>query len=198
MRQVTRQDVVQAMGTLGVRLSGSISSSRFEEARQAALDAFKPLMRDSHPDRHAASGDGNRATFRAQEISAAQHLVKSCHWSRVGSLFRDRSGAREWTVEVENMRKQSSRIRYYKRCPRCGRLNREGDQHFCGTKVDPVAASVRECGDESPLGVRCAEILGHRGWHRGYSKRGRHVWREKGMYSSEEKVDVGIHRDGGR
>jgi hypothetical protein len=165
VRQLCRADVVQALGVLGVRLSGAVTSDLFEDGRRLALAGFKRLLLENHPDRHAASGHAKRATARAQEVSAAEHLVQGCAWFQVAHLFRSEvSGAAAFVRQWTKTKRRPGR--FYKRCPKCGRMNLEGAEHHCH----------QTCGATSPRGATCDSESGHGGWHSGWSARGRHTW----------------------
>lgn len=88
-RSVTRAQLVQAFGTLGVRLAGQVTSGVYESFRTVAIEPanIRKLMRESHPDRHYAAGCGDRATKRCQEISNAEHLLEKHVWYLVADLF---------------------------------------------------------------------------------------------------------------
>ena len=162
MKRLSRADVVQALGVLGVRLSGAVTSELFDEARRLALTGFKRILLENHPDRHAASGHSARATARAQEVSAAEHLVRECAWIHVAHLFRSEvPRSAPWTGPTK---KRPGK--FYKRCPKCGQLGREGDAHRC----------QQTCGATSPRGATCDLTGKHEGWHSGWSARGRHTW----------------------
>ena len=208
MKQLTREDVVQAMAVLGVRLSGFVTSEVFGAAREEAVGAFKRLMMENHPDRHAAAGLTARANARTLEVSAAEHLLKSCPWFQVSSLFSVRvsnnAPAREWGMWSGIPTRQGAR--YYARCPMCATLVQEGERHSCKINVDPIRTKERpfsyerpgkgqpakapECGQESPLGVRCTEPQQHAGEHRGFGRDGRHSWKAN-FVGTFEQVDIG-------
>lgn len=217
MRGLNRQAVVQALWTLGVRLSGEVTSNRFEEARQTALEGFKRLMLETHPDRHAAAGHTKQATARAQEISAAQHLIKQCSWGHVAQLFSaevrigENFGFRghratsmwtdDWNGQVDRWKasardvasgRPGSRGAYYSRCKQCGLLHTEGNG-MCSGSATPEPP---KCGAVSPMGATCTEPRGHDGvtgrWHRGFGSKGRHAWRTAESVDGE-RVEVEEH-----
>lgn len=208
MKQLARQDILQALAVLGVRLSGIVDQDRFDEARELALANYRPLMLDNHPDRHASSGCSAAATARTQEISAADHLLKSIYWFQVAGLFgagqvSRASSERHWRGGWSPTTSDRPGVRFYKRCPMCATLVQEGERHACKLNVDhfktkarpfsyerPTAPPPRaECRNESPLGAFCTEPPGHDGEHRGYSAKGRHSWHDV-TGSSFERVDT--------
>lgn len=232
MRQLTRQDVIHAFATLGVKLGGTVQRAHYDDAKTQALAGVRSLQIQSHPDKHSASSDGKRATVRFQEISAAEHLVRSNEWFSVAHLFAGAgqgSATERWSSQwggwPGGVPRPTTRpgTRYYARCPVCGVLVADGERHSCRIPVDhfktkskpfsyerpwksspenPAGRPVEEkpphppeCGNESPLGVRCTQPHAHEGWHRGYGKKGRHTWRETSR-STEEKVRVEKTRRG--
>lgn len=210
MRRLSRQDVVQALGVLGVRPSGIVTADTFEAARQLAIDGFKRLLMENHPDRHSAAGAGERATARAQEISAAEHLLKATAWFDVAHIFaepsgREREATSDWVADLmrrawaEYPAGPGSGSRLYVRCPMCAAMVLAGSEHRCRIPVDHFRTKVRQsmrdrerearvskCNHESPLGALCQDSSGHGGWHSGYTGRGKHSWTD-----GTEHVDVG-------
>ena len=215
MRNATRQDVVQALGTLGVRLSGVVERAHFEDAVTQALAGVRALQIECHPDRHPR--DSARATALFQSISLADHLLRSNQWSKVAHLFDAGNVDARNAARVTWYAAPRPGTRYYARCPLCGVLVGSGERHTCPTRADHFNTKSRpfsyerpwksdpagpaeppphpKCGHESPMGVTCAEPMNHEGWHRGFGKKGRHTWRETSR-STEEKVRVEKPRRG--
>lgn len=159
MRNVTRQDVVQALAVLGVRLSGALNANRFEEARALALDGHRALLLETHPDRHEAAGDSRRATARMQELSAAEHLVRRSPWIYVYHLFAgvrppDPVGAAAnpnwWRPSTQTSSSPRPGARFYVRCPLCFQLVGDGERHVCQVKVDHFNTRSRAYAYERP------------------------------------------------
>ena len=223
MRNATRQDVVQALGTLGVRLSGVVERAHFEDAVTQALAGVRALQIECHPDRHANRGEAvtKLATARFQLISFAEHFLRGLSWAHVAGMFAARvsrsTSEKHWSTELWGTVPTRPGARYYQRCPMCQTLVQAGERHTCKLNVDHFNTKSRpfsyerpwksdppgpaeppphpKCGHESPMGVTCAEPMNHEGWHRGFGKKGRHTWRETSL-SIEEKVRVEKPRRG--
>ena len=210
MRQLTRTDVIQALATLGVRISGSVAREHFEEAKTHALASLKALQLSEHPDKH---GGLTAAEDRFKCIGAAAHLLEELSWFHVAGLFGTQvsrgTTARDWDRWSPAAPATRPGVRYYARCPVCGVLVGAGERHSCRPDVDhfntrsrpftyerpwkgqPQTHPPPQCGNESPLGARCTEPPGHTGWHRGYGGQGRHTWHEVRPNFTEETVSVG-------
>lgn len=207
--------MVQALGTLGVRLSGLVERAHFEDAKTQALANTRALQIESHPDRHSTHGERVTATATAlfQSISLADHLLRSSDWYSVAHLFSaperrstaDRWGVRcgEWPADVPRPTTRQG-TRFYARCPVCGVLVGDGERHSCRVDVDHFNTKSRpfsyerpkyerkaECRNESPLGAFCMLHQGHDGRHQGYGSKGRHTWHVVRPDYTEEHVQVG-------
>lgn len=204
MRQLTRDEVIQAFAVLGVRLSGVVDQDRFDEAYELVTGSQKRLMLLNHPDRHAANGHTKEATARSQEISAAGYLLSKISWFQVAGLFGAHV-SRSTTSAHWNARSgvpSAHGAKFYVRCPMCGILVGAGE-HRCTVRPDHFNTKSRpfsyerpwkrepQCRNESPLGAFCTEPPGHTGWHHGYGKQGRHSWHEASPDHSEETVEAG-------
>jgi len=183
VRQHTREDVVQALATLGVRLRGIVERSHFEDARTQALANTRALQIECHPDKYSKHGDEitKLATARFQSISLADHFLRDLSCFQVASLFSGGGVSRATSAQAWNGPPW------------------DGPPYERPWKAEnpggrPVEEPLRqpECGQESPLGARCMIHQGHTGDHQGYGPHGRHSWRVVRPDHTEETVSVGV------